>query len=45
MCKQPNGTPGKKLPAPSVKVSLHKLGIAEVDTAPIPLVTTTPRGY
>jgi hypothetical protein len=35
MPKQPNGTHGKKPPAPSVKVSLHKLGIAEVDTAPM----------
>jgi hypothetical protein len=34
MPKQPNGRRGKKPPAPSVKVSLHKLGIAEVDTAP-----------
>jgi len=34
MHKQPNGTPGKKPPPRSVKVSLHKLGIAEVDTAP-----------
>ena len=34
MPKQPNGSPGKKPLAASVKVSLHKLGIAEVDIAP-----------
>jgi hypothetical protein len=33
MRKQLNGAPGKKPLAQSVKVSLHKLGLAEVDTA------------